>query len=155
VVSPQSPVDLDDVVLEEVSRLRDTTSVRLTTEAVSGGPVLGNRADLRRAVRNLLENAVRHARHSVDLRLSATDGVVRLVVADDGAGVPADDRARIFDRFYKADAARGRAVGGSGLGLPIARAIAEAHGGVLELADGDGGEGGARFELRLPLLVVS
>lgn len=152
IASPQSPVDLDDVVLEEAARLRDTTEVRLRTERVSGGPVLGNRADLRRAVRNLLENAVRHARASVDLRLSATDGVVHLVVADDGDGVPPADRERIFDRFYKADAARDRGAGGSGLGLPIARAIAEAHGGALELAEADRG---ARFELRLPLLVVS
>ena len=152
ITSPPSPVDLDDIVLEEAARLRDTTEVRLSTERVSGGPVLGNRADLRRAVRNLLENAVRHARSSVDLRLSATDGLVRLVVADDGDGVPAADRERIFDRFYEADEARDRGAGGSGLGLPIARAIAEAHGGTLELADGDRG---ARFVLRLPLLMVS
>jgi signal transduction histidine kinase len=152
VVAGHSPVDLDDVVLEEVSRLQDSTPVRLGTEAVSGAPVLGNRADLGRAVRNLLENAVRHARSVVDLRLSAVDGVVRLDIADDGPGVAPTDRERIFDRFYKADAARERGVAGSGLGLPIARAIAEAHGGVLELADGDGG---ARFVLRLPLLRVS
>jgi signal transduction histidine kinase len=151
VVSPRSPVDLDDVVLEEVSRLKDATSIRLSADAVSGGPVLGNRADLGRAVRNVLENAVRHARSSVDLRLSAVDGVVRLDIADDGPGVAPSDRGRIFDRFYKADAARHRGVGGSGLGLPIARAIVEAHGGVLELADG---EGGARFVLQLPLLLV-
>lgn len=150
--SPQSPVDLDDVVLEEASRLQDSTPIRLRTEAVSGGPVLGNRADLGRAVRNLLENAVRHARSSVELRLSAVDGDVRLEIADDGPGVAPADRARVFDRFYKADTARQRRTGGSGLGLPIARAIAEAHGGALELADGDGG---ARFVLRLPLLRVS
>jgi signal transduction histidine kinase len=119
---------------------------------VSGAPVLGNRADLGRAVRNLLENAVRHARSSVDLQLTAVDGVVRLDVSDDGPGVAPNDRTRIFDRFFKADAARERGVTGSGLGLPIARAIVEAHGGVLELADVDRG---ARFEVRLPLLEVS
>jgi signal transduction histidine kinase len=151
VEAPHSPVDLDDVVLEEVRRLQSSVPIRLSTKAVSGAPVLGNRADLGRAVRNLLENAVRHARSSVDLRLTAVDGVVRLDVADDGPGVAQDDRTRIFDRFFKADAARERGVAGSGLGLPIARAIVEAHGGVLELADADAG---ARFELRLPLLEV-
>lgn len=149
VLSQQSPIDLDDVVLEEVSRLRSTTGVRITTGSVSGGPVLGSRVELARAVRNVLENGARHARSTIDVRLSADDGVVSLDVVDDGPGVPPADRGRIFDRFYKADAARQRGAAGSGLGLPIARAIVEAHGGVLELADTDGG---ARFVIRLPLL---
>jgi signal transduction histidine kinase len=149
VLSQQSPVDLDDVVLEEVSRLRSTTGVRITTGSVSGGPVLGSRVELARAVRNVLENGARHARSTIDVHLSADDGVVSLDVVDDGPGVPPADRGRIFDRFYKADAARQRGAAGSGLGLPIARAIVEAHGGVLELADTDGG---ARFVIRLPLL---
>jgi len=152
VLSDHSPVDLDDVVLEEVSRLQASTPIRFATDAVSGGPVLGSRVDLARAVRNILENAVRHARSAVELRLSAVDGVVRLDIADDGPGVAPTERSRIFDRFYKVDAARERGARGSGLGLPIARAIAEAHDGSLELADGDGG---ARFVLRLPVLRVS
>jgi signal transduction histidine kinase len=116
---------------------------------VSGGPVLGSRVELARAVRNVLENGARHARSTIDVHLSADDGVVSLDVVDDGPGVPPADRGRIFDRFYKADTARQRGAAGSGLGLPIARAIVEAHGGVLELADTDGG---ARFVIRLPLL---
>jgi signal transduction histidine kinase len=151
-ISAQGPVDLDDVVLEEASRLRPSTSIRLSTDAVSGGPVLGNSADLRRLVRNVLENAVRHARSSVRVQLAASDHTVQLDIVDDGPGVAAADRARIFDRFYKADTSRDRGIGGSGLGLPIARAIAEAHGGTLTLANGDAG---AAFRLRLPLLVVN
>ena len=73
---------------------------------------------------------------------------MRFVVEDDGPGIPADQRERVFDRFHRTDAARDRASGGAGLGLAIVRAIAEAHGG----AGGAGRspEGGARIELELP-----
>ena len=146
---PFTPVDLDDVVREEVARLRPGTTVRLVTDEVSAGPVHGHRADLRRLVRNLLENAVRHAAASVRLRLFVQDATVHLEVHDDGPGVAPADRARIFDRFHKADTARARRQSGAGLGLAIARAVAQAHGGTLTLADADVG---ARFVLRLPVL---
>jgi len=144
------PLDFDDVVLEEVARARVGAGVAVDTTAVSGAPVRGNREDLRRLVRNLVENAVRHAAHAVRLELSLVDGRARLDVVDDGPGVPADERERVFDRFYRADDARARGAGGTGLGLAIARAIAEGHGGTLSLADGDGG---AHFVLHLPSAV--
>ncbi len=139
-------VDLDDVVLEEVARVRPGTSVVLDTQGVSAAPVTGDADELRRLVRNLLENAVRHARTAVHVRLSADPDGVRLEVADDGPGVDADDRDRIFDRFWTTDGARGRG-SGSGLGLAIARQIAMRHGGSLVLAADDPG---ARFVLVLP-----
>jgi signal transduction histidine kinase len=73
---------------------------------------------------------------------------VRFVVQDDGPGIPADQRERVFDRFHRTDAARDRASGGTGLGLAIVRAIAEAHGG--RAAASDSFAGGARMELELP-----
>jgi signal transduction histidine kinase len=139
-------LDLDDVVLEEATRLRGTTDVEMLTTEVSAAPVTGDVDELRRLVRNLLENAVRHARSVVRVRLDAADDAVHLEVADDGPGVPAEDRERIFDRFVALHEARTRG-SGSGLGLAIAREIATRHGGSLQACDSD--LGGADFRLLL------
>lgn len=143
-----SPLDLDDIVLQEAARSRSTAAVSLDTSNVSGAPVRGNRDELRRLVRNLLDNAVKHAKASVRLTASSDNLQSRLDVQDDGPGVPPEERDRAFDRFYRADASRSRASGGTGLGLAIARAIAERHHGSLELAESDGG---AHFVLLLPV----
>lgn len=148
--SPADHVDLDDVVLEEAARARSTTGLRIDTTAVSAAPVRANRAELQRLVRNLLDNALAHARSTVLLELHAADGVARLDVRDDGSGVPEAERERVFERFHRADTARTRHTGGSGLGLPIARTLAERSGGTLELADDPGAAAGAHFVLRLP-----
>ena len=142
------PVDLDDVVYEEAKRLRSSTSLRVDTDGVSGGRVVGDRAKLERLVRNLTENAARHARSEVALSLRETGGRVVLVVEDDGAGVPLADRARIFERFVRLDDARGRDSGGSGLGLSIVHEVAIAHGAAVSVSDG--ALGGARFEVSFP-----
>jgi signal transduction histidine kinase len=81
-------------------------------------------------VANLLDNAVRHARGAVTVTLAEDEGTAVLVVADDGPGIPAADRERVFERFTRLDSARS-ADGGAGLGLAIARDIAERHGGGL------------------------
>jgi len=148
--APADQVDLDDVVLEEAARARPTSTVRIDTSAVSGAPVRANRTELQRLVRNLLDNALAHARSTVVLELHAADGVARLDVRDDGSGVPEAERERVFDRFHRGDTARARHTGGSGLGLPIARTLAERSGGTLELADDPDGPAGAHFVLRLP-----
>ena len=75
-------------------------------------------------------------------------GRIRFAVEDDGPGIPAVQRERVFDRFYRTDTARDRASGGTGLGLAIVSAIAEAHGG--SVAAGRSPEGGARMEIELP-----
>jgi signal transduction histidine kinase len=142
---PHSPVDLDDVVLDEAARLRG--GVHIDTTGVSAAPVIGNRGDLARLVRNLLDNAVAHAESEVRLSLCAEDHCIQLVVEDDGPGVPVDERTRLFDRFYRSDHARGRAEGGTGLGLAIAQAIAVQHHGAITIEDG---ADGARFVVRMP-----
>jgi signal transduction histidine kinase len=144
---PMKPVDLDDVVLEEVARMRSTCPVEVRTEGVGAAPILGHGEDLVWLVRNLLDNACGHASSRVDVTLTTTDGRVELTVADDGPGVAEVDRPRIFDRFYRADPVRNRHTSGTGLGLAIAASVAEAHGGTIELRDGDGG---ARFVVSLP-----
>jgi signal transduction histidine kinase len=141
------PLDLDDIVLQEAARARASSRVPLDTSRVSGAPVCGHRDELRRLVRNLIENAVRHADGAVRLSVSSDDGCSRLDVEDDGPGVPAEERSRVFDRFYRTDVSRSRDTGGTGLGLAIARAVAESHGGSLRLDDTGTG---AHFVLLLP-----
>ena len=100
-------------------------------------------------MRNLVDNAARHADAAVAISLTETaDGVV-FAVDDDGDGIPADQRERVFDRFVRLDDARGRESGGSGLGLSIVREIAVAHGG--RVAALSSSLGGARVEVRLPV----
>lgn len=123
------------------------TGVTVDAEPVE---VTGSRGQLGRVLANLLDNAQRHARSAVtvDVRREGDRAVVG--VADDGDGVPAGDRERIFERFVRLDAARSRDDGGAGLGLAIARDVAVRHGGTLMA--GRGPAGGALFELRLPLV---
>ncbi|WP_448071865.1 ATP-binding protein [Georgenia yuyongxinii] len=147
---PQREVDLDDVVHKQAARLRKLGRVQVETMPLPALRVRGDADQLARVVRNLTDNAARHARTTVSLSLREANGEAVLRVADDGAGVPPDQRERIFDRFTRLDEARGRDQGGSGLGLAISRAIATAHGGSLQLVESGGS--GARFELRLPLL---
>lgn len=142
-------VDLDDLLLEEAERVRSTTALRVDLSGLSAGQVAGDAPQLRRLVRNLVDNAVRHAAATIHLSLATVDGVVVLVVEDDGAGVPVEQRERIFDRFVRLDDARDRDAGGSGLGLAIVRDIAHRHGGQVRV---DGEAAGARFEVRLPAL---
>jgi signal transduction histidine kinase len=141
-------LDLDDIVLEEAREVRATASSSIDGSAVSGAALVGDAGQLRRMVRNLLDNAVRHATSRVELSLIEDGGVVRLTVTDDGPGIPAGRAEEVFDRFVRIDDARTRGTGGTGLGLAIARDIAERHGGSIEL---DGAHaGGARFVVVLP-----
>ncbi len=144
-LDPPAPrlVDLDDLVREEAARAGASSSVQLHTR-LTAAPVRGHRDDLARLVRNLLDNALRHAERHVAVSLVEGGGAVILLVEDDGPGVPEADRERIFDRFFRGDSARDRSTSGTGLGLAIVRSIAEAHGGSARLA------GASRFEVRLP-----
>ncbi|CCK27391.1 two-component sensor kinase [Streptomyces davaonensis JCM 4913] len=110
--------------------------------------VAGSRGQLGRVLANLLNNAGRHARSAITVTVRREGEWAVVQVADDGDGVPEADRERIFERFVRLDEARSRDDGGAGLGLAIARDVAERHGGTLTV--GDAPEGGALFELRLP-----
>jgi signal transduction histidine kinase len=140
-------VDLDVVVDDEVRRQRAGTDVRIVTSGVSAAAVSGSAPQLERVVRNLLSNAVHHARHRVDVTLGERDTTVELVVDDDGPGIAETDRRRVFERFVRLDEARST-TGGSGLGLAIARDVVEAHGGAITV--GESPSGGARFVVTLP-----
>jgi two-component system OmpR family sensor kinase len=135
---------------------------------VPAGTLLADPDRLAQALRNLIGNAIEHTNHETGLvRLYVErvgrhgrsfgaqpiaehpgDESLRLVVDDDGPGIPSEQRERVFDRFHRTDAARDRASGGAGLGLAIVRAIAEAHGG--RVSASVSAAGGARIELELP-----
>ncbi|MFI6700766.1 ATP-binding protein [Streptomyces sp. NPDC050509] len=139
--------DLGALVREEVSQ-RATDRIPVAVRAREGFDVDGSRGQLARVLGNLLDNAQRHAAGSVEASVRRVGAWVVLAVADDGAGVPEAERERIFERFVRLDDARSRDDGGAGLGLAIARDVAERHGGTLTV--GGAPSGGALFELRLP-----
>jgi signal transduction histidine kinase len=141
------PVDVDELVLADAIRLRAQGQVRVDLSGVGAGRATGDREQLRRVVRNLADNAERHAASAVTFSVEDHDGWVQLVVADDGPGIPIDQRERVFERFARLDTARNRAAGGTGLGLAIVGEVVDAHGGSVEVADS---AAGARMVVWLP-----
>jgi signal transduction histidine kinase len=145
----RDPVDLDDVVGTVAGGLRRAGERRIDTTGVLPVQVPGDRAQLERLVGNLLDNAVRHAHDRIVVTLTAVPpGGAELTVTDDGPGIPAGERERVFERFTRVDDARTAGAGGAGLGLAIARDIAERHGGSLTLDTAE--PAGARFVFAVP-----
>jgi len=143
--SDLAEVDLDEVVFEECSRER---AIPIDTSGVSGGRVNGRRDALARSVRNLVDNACRHAESRVAVTLQTVDDTVELVVTDDGPGIAPEDRTRVFERFTRLDEGRARDAGGMGLGLAVVRSTVERHGGTVTIEDAD--PHGARMVVRIP-----
>ncbi|MEO1061751.1 MAG: ATP-binding protein [Actinomycetota bacterium] len=141
-------VDLDDLVLTEVNGLRDRGEIAVDLSGVSAAQVSGDPIGLAQVVRNLLDNAGRHADGRVAVSVAEIADGVEVVVHDDGPGVRPEDAERIFERFARLDEARARDSGGAGLGLAISREIVERHGGTLRLDRAV--RQGARFVVRLP-----
>ncbi len=149
------PVELDAVVAEALDRCRMKASARgieLAASGMHGLYVLGDEDLLVTALRNLLENAVAYSpdKTRVDVTTRRADSdAVEISVADQGIGIPERDLERIFERFYRVDAARSRATGGTGLGLAIVKHVTAAHGGKVTVLSTEGA--GSTFTLRLPL----
>jgi signal transduction histidine kinase len=149
---PTAAVDLDDVVdqvLDSSAHELLRPDVVVDRSGVTPVQVIGDDALLERLVRNLADNAVRHAQHRVRLSLVAVDGRAVLTVDDDGHGVPPDQRAALFGRFTRLESSRDREDGGVGLGLAIVAGIVSSHAGRIEVLDSP--DGGARFRVELPL----
>ncbi|MFE3192586.1 sensor histidine kinase [Nocardia sp. NPDC059240] len=140
-------VDLDDMAAEQVLalRMRGGLTVRSEIDAVR---VVGDSPKLERALRNIVDNAAAHARTTVAVTVRRDGALARMIVDDDGPGIPAADRERVFGRFVRLAADRARATGGSGLGLAIVSEIVAAHGGSVTI--GESPWGGARFVIALP-----
>ncbi|MEO3869113.1 ATP-binding protein [Nonomuraea sp. B12E4] len=141
-------VDLAEIVKAEAAcRAGDRCPARLDLE--SGVIVDAVPTQIRRVLGNLLDNARRHAAHSVVAGVSRTGDLAELTVTDDGPGIPEAEREHVFQRFARLDTARSRGHGGAGLGLAIARDIAHAHRGTLHVEEAC--PHGARFVFHLPL----
>ena len=140
-------VDLDDILFAERKRIDGFSEVKVTA-AVAPVRVSGDPRALTRMVRNLVDNAVRHAETLVHLECSEVGHAARIVIEDDGPGIPAAERERIFGRFVRLDQPRSRQGGGSGLGLAIASEIVAAHLGTITVSERVGG--GSRFEVTIP-----
>lgn len=148
------PLRLDLVVREEAERIRreaERDDVELHVEA-SPVKVAGSSRDLSIAVRNVLDNAVKYTADGgrIDVRVEADGPDAVVSIADTGLGIPTRDLDRVFERFYRVDAARSRASGGTGLGLAIVKHVVQGHNGDVEVESELGV--GSTFRLRLPLL---
>jgi signal transduction histidine kinase len=146
-------VDLAELAVEEARR-RAPDRAEVSIEVDAPHPVLveGSRTQLRRALANLLDNAGRHARSSVRVAVHGRDGRARVLVDDDGPGIPDAARERVFERFTRLDdhrARNGDTLGGAGLGLSLVRGIADRHQGSASVETAP--LGGARLLLELPL----
>jgi len=147
-VRPQ-PVDLDDYMQDLERDLPLLGDRKYSVEGTRSGTLQADPERLNQVFRNLVGNSIRHTKPGDRITVSAAgrDGRIQFCVADTGPGIPPARLGRIFDRFYRTDEARGRDQGGSGLGLPIARAIVEAHGGRIWAESPPGGGASIRFEL--------
>jgi len=150
-------VDVGVVVhgqLARVAELAEERDVTLKAEIVEDASIVAVPEEVRLIVGNLLENAVRYNRPGGDVRVSVRrlDGSVELQVADTGVGIPAADRDRVFERFYRVDKGRSRAAGGTGLGLSLVRHAVERHGGTVSLASEV--DKGSTFTVVLPVEAV-
>ena len=146
-VTQHVEVDLDDLVVAETSRLRLTRELTVRAD-ITPVRVLADQQRLGQALRNLVDNAAKHAAGTVRITLTTSGDDAIIWVDNDGPTIPAVDRERVFERFVRLDEARTRDLGGSGLGLAIARATMRAHGGDASVQDAP--SGWCRFELRLP-----
>jgi signal transduction histidine kinase len=147
-------VDVADFLHETAARwsaAAEANGRRVNVSAPDSGQVMADPSLLRRVLDNLVDNALRYAPEGTGVTIGAypANSGWNFEVADQGPGVPLEYRDRLFQRFARPDGARTRGSGGAGLGLALSAAIVRAHGGELNLADG---QPGAVFRLHLPSL---
>jgi len=147
-VSIRSTIESALRTVESAAKVRN---VKLTTGLIEPLYVKGYEIRLEQAFVNLLDNAVKFNRPDGEVRIetsAAGDGKVGITISDTGIGIPSDDLPRIFERFYRVDKARSRAVGGTGLGLSIVRHVIEQMGGTIRVSSQLGK--GSQFVMELP-----
>jgi two-component system sensor histidine kinase SenX3 len=155
------PVSVDRLVAEALDQTRigaEKKDIALKVNGVSGLEVRGNESQLVMAVKNLVDNAIAYSAESTTVEVTTSLGgpggptaesrTVCVGVRDEGIGIPPEELDRIFERFYRVDAARSRATGGTGLGLAIVKHVAVNHGGRVEVSSMP--ESGSMFTLMLP-----
>ena len=147
------PVDVNAVIAEAVDRSQlpaESKNINIVVGGRTEGKVFGDQDLLVTALRNLIDNAIRYSPPNtrVGIGVRSRDGLVSISVTDQGEGLSAEDQERVFERFYRVDAARSRHTGGTGLGLSIVKHVAANHGGEVTLWSQPGQ--GSTFTLRLP-----
>jgi heavy metal sensor kinase len=151
----KEPISLNETVKDcarAAQVLATRKGVRLKMESDSSSITFnGDEELIKRMILNLLDNAVKYtpAGGDVSLALARNNGNVEIVVSDNGMGIAAADQTRVFDRFYRVDKARARALGGAGLGLAIVQWIVEVHGGKVQVVSAPGR--GSTFTVQLPV----
>ena len=148
----REPVNLQVIVRDVCADVAITSPGRLLiVDAPTLVMVIGDELRLRQVIANLVRNAVVHTPLGtpVEVWLGSSDGRARLAVVDHGPGLSEEERGRVFEPFYRADKARSRDSGGSGLGLSITSAVVQSHRGKIDVAMTEGG--GATFRVELPL----
>lgn len=151
------PVDINTVITEAVDRSQlpaESKNIRIVVGERVEAMVFGDRDLLVTALRNLIDNAIRYSPENtrVGVGVRVREGLVALSVTDQGEGLTAEDQERVFERFYRVDAARSRHTGGTGLGLSIVKHVASNHGGEVTLWSQPGQ--GSTFTLRLPEMEI-
>ncbi len=146
-------IDIDQVVANAIDQNRvaaEANNVSLVSGGDAGAEVYGDETLLVTAVHNLIANAIQYSppNSRVGIGVSNNDGVVEIVVTDQGVGIPEDEVDRVFERFYRSDPARSRNTGGSGLGLSIVKHVVQNHGGDIRVWSQPGN--GSTFTIRLP-----
>ncbi len=147
--------ELAEATVEQLSLLAEDKSISLVSDTPEPVEVEGDRARLKQVVVNLVDNAIKYtpAGGRVEVRVTREEGHALLEVKDTGVGVPKEALPHIFERFYRVDKARSRAVGGTGLGLAIVKSICTAHGGQVRVESAE--NNGSRFEVQLPAAGVA
>ena len=146
-------VEVSSVIAQAVDRNRvaaDTHGVSLVVGGDKKAEVYGDEQMLVTAVHNLVANAIQYSPDGsrVGIGVSAHEGVVEIAVTDQGVGIPESERDRVFERFFRIDAARSRHTGGTGLGLSIVKHVVQNHGGDVRVWSQPGS--GSTFTIRLP-----
>lgn len=147
-------VEIDDVIADALDRSRTSaqaSDITLVSGGTAGLKVLGDREQLTKALRNLIDNAIVYSPPKTKVAIGVRDDsdIVEINVTDQGIGIPESALERVFERFYRIDPARSRATGGTGLGLSIVKHVVANHGGEVKVWSVEGS--GSTFTLRLPL----
>ena len=140
-------IALDDLAEVEAARVRRETECTIYTD-ICPARLTGDPAALSRMIRNVVDNAVRHANSLIAIEVSSRNGTAILTISDDGPGIAPAERTRVFERFVRLDADRSRSGGGAGLGLAIVAEVVAAHGGTVTIDDRSGG--GTKMIVVLP-----
>lgn len=153
VANENSVADLINEAIDLVKTTSESKGISVTTTELPDVVVLGDGEQLIMAIHNLLENAINYSPENTKVSVSSTmtDGIVEIIVADQGIGIPESEQDRIFERFYRVDPARSRETGGTGLGLSIVKHVASKHGGEVKVWSSP--NVGSSFALRLPIFI--